>query len=1134
MANNYNVMAQYIAEKFVARISGDDIEDTFVEETPEDRVMVGMLAEDRMQQSLTGGYVENNKTRFESVPSMSLSFRVKNDTRGALQVIPKGLLFYTVEPDYKKTVDYILRKYSEKDNTPYTEIVQLCEAYPEAKFLVPLTYKKVRIEDAITDGVTIHLDSIGQSRFHLEEQINNKLSLLVSQIITEIRIVKADRISFFDLLDSTRFHAVVGLSPESVMPRWNIDVLCTVAEDGDCLRFLLQMVNKTSIEGRTAVGYLPRIFNAGLRVIGNEHIEYQEIELGYFSSSFKHREPVYAVAENVSVSVDMDTKTIETANVPLFTQFRLKTKDDFNEFVRFDKLIEDPVGNLMHLFDAMLLDYQKCEKEKERTVFKSKAAEDKYIEALENYRQEINRFKLGIEQIKYKDYAKKAFLLMNKTFQKKLVAESRAIVGWRLFQIVFITSLIPEMIRSEYPDDVTMAEADLEMANLLYFPTGGGKTEAFLGACVFDMFFDRLRGKNEGITAFLKYPLRLLAVQQLDRVLTIVVKANTIRMASPELKDTTPFKVGFFVGNENTPNRIDSNETLSKRGKKNGSQGLILESDQETLNEYYRFIDTCPQCGKKMINVRFNKEFWTLEHVCDNPECEINTLPLMIVDSEVYRYLPSLVVSVVDKMALLGTTNEFRMLFGQVKTRCPIHGFSVKKRCSCAECSVGEKTYPVSLLKDPVPTLFIQDEMHLMTESLGTFDAHYESFINYYAKELLPQSQRKQIRFVGATATISMYKAHIRELYHMEGRRFPCEYPSAKTGEDFYSYTDNSDISRLILGYAPYGRSITDGMWQSVHLMRLICYRMAQFAEDNYRELCGRGFNGSIDDYKEMLFNYWIELVYNNRKNDVVDLANAFQNQGNNLLEAQGVPKFVSQQMTSDEDFQTVRKTLFDIQANRKNMESTNLILATKTISHGVDEDSFNLMYFFGMPNNNAEYIQAYSRVGRKYAGIVVDIIRLMRVRDRSYLKNFMVFHQNKDDLVESVPVNRWAKNAVYSTLPGMLSGLIMQFFTVKTKTEDFYHAYKVKKLLMNGTIDIDEVASILVNIYGCNSQEKLSEGYKEIIEHETKAILNGIRSNDFNKDTFFSDAIGQFSKGKKRPMRSLRDTEETLEIEIR
>lgn len=92
MANNYNLMAQYLVEKYINRISGDDIEETFVEEAPQDRVMVGMLAEDRMEQSLTGGYVENNKTRFESVPSMSVSFVVKKNAKGILQVIPKGLL----------------------------------------------------------------------------------------------------------------------------------------------------------------------------------------------------------------------------------------------------------------------------------------------------------------------------------------------------------------------------------------------------------------------------------------------------------------------------------------------------------------------------------------------------------------------------------------------------------------------------------------------------------------------------------------------------------------------------------------------------------------------------------------------------------------------------------------------------------------------------------------------------------------------------------------------------------------------------------------------------------------------------------------------------------------------------------
>lgn len=550
------------------------------------------------------------------------------------------------------------------------------------------------------------------------------------------------------------------------------------------------------------------------------------------------------------------------------------------------------------------------------------------------------------------------------------------------------------------------------------------------------------------------------------------------------------------------------------------------------IAEYYRFIDTCPYCGKKHVNLRFNRDTWRLEHVCDNPECPIMVLPLMIVDNEIYRYLPSIVVSTIDKMAMLGTSNDFKMLFGQVKKKCPVHGFTGNAKCSCASCG-GHVLQNVGLLKDPIPTLFIQDEMHLVKESLGTFDAHYESFLSYYAKELVPEAQRKLIRFVGATATISMYESHIWHLYHMDGRRFPCEYPSAEASEDFYSYTDNNDITRILIGYAPYGRSITDGMWESVYIMRLVVYRMIQFLEESYEKLCAVGFSGSIDEYRDMLYDYWIELVYNNRKQDAMELENAFQNQANNYLEAKGVPKYVIEQMTSDVDFQTVRKTLFDIQANRKNFESTNLLLATSTISHGVDEDSFNVMYFFGMPNNNAEYIQAYSRTGRKFTGIVVDIIRLMRVRDRSYLKNFVIFHQNRDDLVEAVPINRWAKNAIYSTLPGLLAGLIRQYYTIKTNSDSLHNAIKVQKLLRSGEIDVDDAVSKLIAAYGCNEQEKMSLAYKEIITEEAVNILSGIKNGNFTKELSLSDAIGKFSHGKKTPMTSLRDTEEQIEIKI-
>lgn len=642
MASNYNIMANYIVSKYIERVSGKDLGETFVDDDPSKRVMVDMLSEDRVEAKFEGGYVENTNTRFDSIPSISISFIVKKNESGILHVIPAGLLFYMVQPSYEKTVQYMLERYSEKDSEHYTDILQLCECYPEIKFNLPLTYKKIDIASVMADGIEIKLSDItpGQT-FHLKQKIAEKLSVLADQIANEICIVSQSRISFFDLTEPDRFRVVTGIKDERVQPRWDIDIVCNVKEEGNTLRFLLQMVNTTPINDKKNIGYLPKIFDAGIRVKGNEGIEFQNIPLDYFSGSYKERNPIFAVTENASAKYHMERNEIRTDNIPIYYQKRLVTKDDLKEYVTFAKLIQDPIVNLNYILLKMEEDYGRCEDdfESRRSKLSSQACL-KYQNALREYENEISRFHNGIKQIEYKDFVRKAFYYMNKTFQTKLDGQSRNITGWRLFQIVFIVSMIGEVIHSEYRDDASLTYADIDVANLLYFPTGGGKTEAFLGITVFAMFFDRLRGKTQGITAFLKYPLRLLAVQQLDRILAIVMQANVVRQENIELALATEFRVGFYVGKDNTPNKISKNEKLSSRGERQQNLDLLLESDQDTLNEYYRFIDKCPCCGKKMINVRFNKERWVLEHICDNPDCPADVLPLFIVDSEIYRYLP--------------------------------------------------------------------------------------------------------------------------------------------------------------------------------------------------------------------------------------------------------------------------------------------------------------------------------------------------------------------------------------------------------------------------------------------------------------------------------------------------------------
>lgn len=1127
MKNDYGILADYIVEKYKERISGSDISENLIGESPVDRVMVGMLSEDRNEAGLDGEYKENMDSRFESVPSIGLSFVVKKNELGCIHIMPSGLLFYSVLPQYEDIVDYLLKKHSEQDGCEYSDINALCDAHPTDNFYIPQVYKKIDIESVMGEGIEISFKEVKTSKISLQDLITDKLNKLSEAVSREIRIVPDSQISFFNLKSKDEFAKVCSAKEQEVSPRWTFDISCHLIEEEEYIRFSLQMVNNTPVAKGNNFGYIPKLFDAGMRVVGNQYCEFQDIELGCFSINFKEKDPVFAIAENTSAKYIKENNEIRTENVPLYYQYRLKTIEAFNSYIRFDELIKTPIPNLKFILGKMQEDYSKRKREVANVEGISDFAYEKLKKSLEAYESEVNRFEKGIEQIEYKDDVKKAFIYMNKTFSQTLPKDKK-IEGWRLFQIVFIVSLLPEIIRSEYKDDATISTADLEITNLLYFPTGGGKTEAFLGACVFDMFFDRIRGKNDGVTAILKYPLRLLAVQQLERVLKTVMKANLVRESIDEIKNTTPFRVGFFVGKENTPNNIQS---LELEG--NDKISLNLETDVDEINAHYRFIDTCPVCGEKNILVEFDKQDWILKHLCKNPNCSIKELPLLIVDNEIYRHMPSIIVSTIDKMAMLGTTNEFKQIFGQVKGKCRIHGYSNKSKCGCGDPKCNETIMSCGMLKDPAPTLYIQDEMHLVRESLGTFDSHYESFIHYYVKELLPEEQRKKICFIGATATVSQYEEHIRELYYTEGRRFPCEYPTLEGGKDFYSYTDYDDLTRIMLGYAPYGRTVTNAVWESLYCMRSIVYNLFQHVSESYNVLKKRGLSASEDEYKQMLYDYWINIVYNNRKNDVYEVQNTLQNQANNLLEQKKIPKFNVAQMTSDEDFQQVRKTLFDIQDNKHNLDEKNVILATSTISHGVDEDAFNIMYFFGMPSNNAEYIQAYSRTGRKYTGIVIDIIRLLRIRDRSYLKNFVIFHQNKEDLVEAVPINRWAKNAIYSTLPGLFAALIHQYYAYELNKEALYKAADVKQLINEDKIKEDDVVEKLIGIYGCNSSDKLSLGYEDVIKTEIHNIMNGIANGIFEKNVFISDAIAKYSHGKKKPMRSLRDTEEQIEIKI-
>lgn len=1122
---NYAVLARYLVNRYIQKISGTGSEDLIVGERPSDTIMVGMLAANRVRKTYNGGYEENPTTFYSSVPSIAVSFLVDRESSGRIKIQPLGYFYYRIKTEYDIQIKQLLRARCREYNKEFKTLAELVK-YINDKGLDPTfslcpVYKRVSLEDYV-DALEVDIENLkSHGRISLHDQLYHQLKELARTIYPESIVSSYDqKIPIEELSDQHSFENLTRPSNDQyVLPNWDLDIIVETYDVGSELRITVRLVNISPEHGKLGGrSYDPNLYNAQLKITGLAGLEFLDINLDYFRDDYRRKASVKGISENASLEYCESTNSLITVNIPVFYQKRLVTKDHFERYTSFRQLVSHPLECLDAIAAAMDSDYESL-----LTEFHKKKGQlaptgrKTYREHLEQYRCEILRFKRGVEILRNKKLALKAFCYMNESFSVMLNPKQRVYRGWRLFQLVFIVSLINDIVASEYPEDPLINLADLDTVDLLHFPTGGGKTEAFLGATVFAAFFDRLRGKQDGVTSIIKYPLRLLSIQQLERVLVALVKAEYVRIRHSELAGK-PFSIGYYVGSGNTANRIRDDRDFH----------LLSQND---LDAKYRLIDRCPYCGNRSIHVRFDQEHWRLLHCCLNKDCAMDHLPLYVIDDEIYRFLPTVIISTIDKMSLIGLTSDFKAIWGQVDGFCPKHGYTVGDRCTPGSLDCTETIKPVTNLRDPVPTLVIQDELHLVRESLGTFASHYETFLRYYASSLIREATRKKMKYIGATATISNYQDHIWNLYHLPARCFPAPYP--KIDENFYSYVDHEDLNRIIVGYAPYGRSVTDAMWQSVTFFREIVYRCIEEIETTYEDLLNDGFIGEREQLLRMLDEYWVAITYNNARQDVVDLTNAFQNQGNNYLYFRRIPGFAIEQMTGEESFQDIRRVLFDVEANKGQLGNTNLIIATSTISHGVDEDIFNQLFFFGIPRSTAEYIQAYSRVGRKRTGIVFDVIRLARERDRSYLKNFHLFHKCQEYLVDPVPINRWAKNAIYSTLPGLLSALLLQYYSNHPSYGSLARVRTLQKALLNGQIESEDVKRHLHMAYGCSPLEKVSCVYEEIIDEEVERILNGIRSGSFSPTERTGDAIARFASKKKRPMTSLRDTDELVTIKV-
>lgn len=1131
------VFLKKLQQDFCDTITGKAIDMLDDGDHPQKHFLVGMLSPSQDQENAL-----DSSSVTVSQLGIDLLFSEDDLEHTFIDVRLSGDIFYRVRPSLEQQRRAFAQEAFDKKIISSADFSALseCQASTRDGMKLPIlaVYRKVSLETIIDRPLSIcigdcYSQTDGSGELPAEHETAQYIRSCLKKARDEISALPetykktSERVEYADLISETAWAAFVQRAFESkdpFRPNWDIGLLCyTKKLSENLVRASIRIANfspfvnvKPSGKNRSDVERVNDLYNAGLTISLASGTVYP-LTMDYFRDDYKYDRKQYAIGSNCAVEVSNDKRLFSTTLMPNYEQKRLKTVD--NPAVTFAALDANCISILTKAYNAMLREKSAWENDfqqrKAAGVLTSKGI-DEFTREIEGFSCEIMRFKSGIDLIEKSPMTRQAFQLMNRTFRDS----PKAYTSWRLFQIVFIVSLIPDIVACD-PDDDIMNPAErgktkIGSVDLLYFPTGGGKTEAFLGVMVFNLFFDRLRGKNAGVTALLKYPLRLLSVQQVQRVADILAIAERYRKQLPDQENADPFAIGYFVGDGNTPNKLDDKaiETLRK--------------EANLLDEKYRVIDRCPFCRNETVHVEFDEATRRLIHRCKHPGCESGgVLPVMIVDTDIYRYLPSVVISTLDKIAGIGMQRRFRHLFGNVASKCPIHGFQPSQFCEETGCTC--QTEEVTLY-DPAPTLCIQDELHLVRESLGTFDSHFETLLQYYSKNLSPS--KRGIKVIGATATISSYREQVNHLYRMNAIRFPCASPYVD--RNFYAKEDRDDLHRLIMGFIPFGRAIINSVVYALKAMRLCVWHYMQNPSE---VLAIEGIDlQSEAEAVAVVRDYWIMLEYNNVKVDANNVINALYDPINTELnehEETQKAAFEERKMTGDDTFQDVRQTLAEVETRSDVENGPNIIVATSMISHGVDADRFGNIFFFGIPNNTAEYIQAYSRVGRRYAGLVVDIVRPTRERELSYFRNFVKSHEYKDILIDPVPLNRWASKAISCTLPGVFSALMLNYydFELRKKCPKVYLMSGLQSAIQRGYVPREEVKEHIRRIYGCTSDRGHGAIYRNRIDAMVDKIFDDIENSVFDKRTPVSSGLSQLGY---EVMSSLRNTDATLDIELR
>jgi len=816
----------------------------------------------------------------------------------------------------------------------------------------------------------------------------------------------------------------------------------------------------------------------------------------------------------------VDGKKFTTQHFGEFYQRNIQPRENLQKInFTFSNLsnkkgLED-INKFLDLMEKRLETYEANVKNKEGENWKKKVGKrekkwQEQIEKVQHFEKLLSRVKEGIKILQNNEKALKSFLWMNETFDEYFSNYHEIKDGeWRIFQLVFILTTIESITD----------EKNLNLADVVHVPTGGGKTEAYLGLVLFTLFYERLVGKDGGVSAIVKFPLRMLSVQQLERISSIIVYANEIRSKKTEIENTNNFSIGYFVGSRN-PDFPAFYKDLKNR--------LYDEERDEFVEKQSFVLPKCPFCSSD-VYLKNDDNHKRILHYCRDCKKEYE---IYLSDREIYRWRPSFLVSTVDKWAAVSMQRRMRNLLGGNGSYCPEgHGFipsgdvcennDRNEEFTCGKKGKDKESYDG-------PRLSIQDEMHLLREGFGSISGHFEGII----EEIIKSTSDRGLKHIALSATLRGTKSQVKELYKKEAFVLPGNCPEGK-GDDFdLFYKKIEGPKRIIYGVKP---NLRDNHYAS---LRTLLHQI-EFILDQQKLLdkkpneFEKKYSITKEKAQELLNYYFISLTYHLKKQDAYDMNRLKSAVVNDRLEKKSNIKMKGDVVTGDCSLYELRDIIGRVEEYFEQNSISNItsesekcysdpLYATSVVSHGVDLDQLNFMVFQGLPYSTSEYIQALSRVGRKNLGEIIVWFYPNRVRDDSFYRNFKRYHDSLDHEVRPIPIKRDARLATKQTITSLFCGGILNYLSNK-KGRPLYQKGAIEKL---GDEDWMDLVNFIERVYGRQLEIDLSN---EVQARKDQII----KDEDYNDNWFFPQILTESEERYYKTQTGMRGIQKSFLLEL-